>query len=181
MSNSLRPHGCSLPGFSIHGILQERILEWVAIPFSGGSSWSRDGTWVSYTAGRFFTSEPQGTPSVILFNLKKERHCNSDEPWRYYARWNNLVTKDTVWFHLHKVSRVVRFLETENKSGCQWLGGGGNAKLFHEYIISVLQKILETDCVCVLVPQSCPTLCDPMDCSLPGSSVHGILQARILE
>ena len=29
--------------------------------------------------------------------------------------------------------------------------------------------------------QSCPTLCHPMDCSLPGSSVHGILQARILE
>ena len=35
-------------------------------------------------------------------------------------------------------------------------------------------------CVCVLVAQSC-RLCDPMDCSLPGSSVHGILQARILE
>ena len=34
--------------------------------------------------------------------------------------------------------------------------------------------------VCVLVAQSCPTLCDPMDCSSPGSSVHGILQARIL-
>ena len=33
----------------------------------------------------------------------------------------------------------------------------------------------------VLVAQSCPTLCDPMDCSPPGSSVHGILQARILE
>ena len=31
------------------------------------------------------------------------------------------------------------------------------------------------------VAQSCPTLCDPMDCSSPGSSVHGILQARILE
>ena len=31
------------------------------------------------------------------------------------------------------------------------------------------------------VPQSCPTLCDPVDCNLPGSSVHGILQARILE
>ena len=29
--------------------------------------------------------------------------------------------------------------------------------------------------------QSCPTLCDPVDCSLPGSSIHGILQARILE
>ena len=33
----------------------------------------------------------------------------------------------------------------------------------------------------VLVAQSCPTLCDPMDCSPQGSSVHGILQARILE
>ena len=31
------------------------------------------------------------------------------------------------------------------------------------------------------VAQSCPTLCDPVDCSLPGSSVHGILQARIQE
>ena len=33
----------------------------------------------------------------------------------------------------------------------------------------------------VLVTQSCPTLCDPMDCSPPDSSVHGILQTRILE
>ena len=31
------------------------------------------------------------------------------------------------------------------------------------------------------VAQSCPTLCDPMDCGLPGSSVHGIFQARVLE
>ena len=36
-------------------------------------------------------------------------------------------------------------------------------------------------CVCVLVAQSCPTLCNPMDCSQPTSSVHGIFQARILE
>ena len=36
-------------------------------------------------------------------------------------------------------------------------------------------------CVCVLVTQSCLTLYDPMDCSLPGSSVRVILQARILE
>ena len=31
------------------------------------------------------------------------------------------------------------------------------------------------------VSQSCPTLCDPMDCSLPGSSIRGIFQARVLE
>ena len=35
--------------------------------------------------------------------------------------------------------------------------------------------------MCVLSPQLCLTLCDPMDCSAPGSSVHGILQARTLE
>ena len=39
----------------------------------------------------------------------------------------------------------------------------------------------QNDHVCVLVTQSCPTLCDPVDCSPPGSSVHGIVQARILE
>ena len=39
---------CSLPGSSVHRILQARILEWVAISFSRGSSWSRDQTQVSY-------------------------------------------------------------------------------------------------------------------------------------
>ena len=37
------------------------------------------------------------------------------------------------------------------------------------------------DGFCCLVAKSCPTLCDPMDCITPGSSVHGVLQARILE
>ena len=36
-------------------------------------------------------------------------------------------------------------------------------------------------CLGCLVTQSCPTLCDPVDCSIPGSSVHGILHARVLE
>ena len=42
-------------GSSVHGILQKRILKWVAIPFSRGYSWLRDQTWVSCIAGRFFT------------------------------------------------------------------------------------------------------------------------------
>ena len=41
--------------------------------------------------------------------------------------------------------------------------------------------LLDEICVSVKLLQSCPTLCDPMDCSFPGSSVHGILQARIVE
>ena len=44
-----------------------------------------------------------------------------------------------------------------------------------------LRPDVHTSDVCFAQPQSCPTLWDPMDCSLPGSSVHGIFQARILE
>ena len=46
---------CSLPGPTVHGIFQARILEWVAISFSRGSSRPRDRTWVSHLAGRHFT------------------------------------------------------------------------------------------------------------------------------
>ena len=49
------PMDYSLPGSSTYGILQARILEWVAISSSKGSSWPRDQTWVSCVAGRFFT------------------------------------------------------------------------------------------------------------------------------
>ena len=50
------PMDCSLPGSSVHGIFQARILEWVAISSSRGSSWPRDRTQVSHFAGRFFTA-----------------------------------------------------------------------------------------------------------------------------
>ena len=50
------PVDCSAPGFSVHGIFQARILEWVAISFSRGSSQPRDLTQVSCIAGRFFTN-----------------------------------------------------------------------------------------------------------------------------
>ena len=46
---------CNPPGSSVHGLLQARILEWVAILFSKGSSWLRDWTWVSCIASNFFT------------------------------------------------------------------------------------------------------------------------------
>ena len=48
------PVDCSLPGSSLHGILQARTLEWVATSFSRGSSQPRDRTLVSRTAGRHF-------------------------------------------------------------------------------------------------------------------------------
>ena len=55
VSDSLWPH-------IIHGILQVKILEWVAIPSSRGSSQPRDWTQISHIAGEFFTAEPLGKP-----------------------------------------------------------------------------------------------------------------------
>ena len=49
------PMDCCLPGSSLHGIFQARVLEWVAISFSRGSSWPRDQTQVSCITGRCFT------------------------------------------------------------------------------------------------------------------------------
>ena len=49
------PMGYSLPGSSVHGILQTRILEWGAVLFSRESSEPRDQTWVSCIIGRFLT------------------------------------------------------------------------------------------------------------------------------
>ena len=58
------PMDCNPAGSSVHGILQARMLEWVAISFSRGSSPLRDQTWVSHIAGRFFTVS--ATRDVIL-------------------------------------------------------------------------------------------------------------------
>ena len=57
------PLDCSVPGFSVHGILQASMLEWVATPSSRGSSRLRAWTCISYMAGRFFTTEiPERPP-----------------------------------------------------------------------------------------------------------------------
>ena len=97
----------SPPGSSVPGILQARILEWVAISFSRGSFWPRNRNLVSCIGDRFFTDWAM---RQALYNSgwKKEKK--------------------------------------------------------------------ESD-----VAQSCPTLCNTVDCSLPRSSVHGIFQARVLE
>ena len=69
VSDSLRPRGLSPPCSSVRGILQARILEWVAISFSRGSSRPRDQT-ASLASpalvGRFFTTVPPGTPHICI-------------------------------------------------------------------------------------------------------------------
>ena len=93
----------SLPGSSIHGTFQARILGWVAISFSRGSSWPRDRTQVSRTAGRFFTIWATREALVKMWYVYVYRQwsiiqpqkewniviCNKmDELGGHYAKWN---------------------------------------------------------------------------------------------
>ena len=64
------PTDCSLPGSSVHGIFQARVLEWVAISFSRGSSRPRDQTRVSLIVGRCFYRLSQASPVYLVSPLK---------------------------------------------------------------------------------------------------------------
>ena len=135
MSDFLWHHGLSLPGSSVHGILQVRMLEWVAMSSSRGSSRPRDGTQVSCIAGGFFT-------------VWATREAQSGIVLNYYTRL----------FFIACFNYFVHVCTCNLKS-----------------ILYPGKKVK------VKAAQSCPTLCNPMDCSLPGSPVSEILQVRILE
>ena len=77
-TRELHPLDCSLPSSSVHGTLQARILEWVAMASSRGSSWPRDQTCFSCsscTAGSFFTTEPRGKPQSSLLCYQNTCYC----------------------------------------------------------------------------------------------------------
>ena len=73
---------------------------------------------------------------------------------------------NSVWPHRWQPTRLHR----------PWDSPGKNTGVGCHFLLQCRKVKSESE-----VAQSCPTLCDPMDCSLPGSSVHGILQARTLE
>ena len=77
MSDCLQPMDCNLPGPSIHGILQAKILEWFAMPSSRGSSQPRDPTQVSHIAGgakaqtQTILSEPKSIALSLTSSLSR--------------------------------------------------------------------------------------------------------------
>jgi len=174
MSNSCDPMDCSPPGSSIHGISQARILEWGATAFSRGSSQSRDRTHISCIAGGFFTTEPPGKSEFTAAGEVNPKTCLLSKNLsclRIYSARCHLCKKSQMilyilWIHLHSC-KIIRGLEGDvlNSGGQRFL------RCFNFLKGGLVGKSL----------QSCPTLCHPMDCSLPGSFVHGILQARTVE
>ena len=76
------------------------------------------------------------------------------------------VMSDSVWPHRWQPIRLRR----------PWDSPGKNTGVGCHFLLQCMKVKSESE-----VAQLCPTLCNPMDCSLPGSSVHGIFQARVLE
>ena len=79
---------CSPPGSSVHGILQARMLEWIAISFFRGSSWPRDWTRVSSIAGRFFTIWATRKAQVYRWG-KWGRETEKDTAMHSKSRWTH--------------------------------------------------------------------------------------------
>ena len=91
----------------------------------------------------------------------------------------NYLHEKSFFFYLIKIVYQKKKSCVRSQSKCQ--PQDQKLAVFFFLCVCVCVCVCVHVCVCVLVAQSCPTLCDPLDCSPPGSSVHGILQARILE
>ena len=91
------PKDCSPPSFSVHGIFQVSILEWVAISAFRGSSWPRDWTQVSCVfciAGRFFRAEPLISASENTCSVVSDGSISEEQKYTYelFFRWMTTAT-----------------------------------------------------------------------------------------
>ena len=82
-----------LPGSCVHGILQARILEWVAIPFSRGSSWPRDQTWVSCIKLESPALQADSLPPI---RCRQKEHATASPALRISC--GNSTTSFGLWF-----------------------------------------------------------------------------------
>ena len=90
------PTDCSLPGSSIHGIFQARVLEWVAIAFSKGSSWPRDRIQVSCIAGKRFTIWATREATWVLegsCQLVEDHLGYYQDAWKCTWTWGGRVAR----------------------------------------------------------------------------------------
>ena len=100
------PH--SLPGSSIHGIFQARVLEWAAISFSRVSSWPRDWTWVSYIAGRRLTIWAPREAPAKMSTIKDRNGMELEEAEHTKKRWREYTEELDAWLKQRPRSRFCR-------------------------------------------------------------------------
>ena len=92
---------CSPRGSSVHGILQAKIREWVAVPFSRGFSQPRNQTWISCIAGRLFTNwATRETPPCTVGDAKSSEsnvRNNGGSSFFFFFFLETLNKVDTIW------------------------------------------------------------------------------------
>ena len=137
MCDSFNPMDCSLPGSSVHGIFQARVLKWVAVSFSRGSSRPRDWTWVSYITGRCFTLWATGKPKKewaipncmvmpamtrLVDCCLQERHY-LNETWSCFCSiTNSCLTLCDPMDYSTPVSSVLHYLPEFTQIHVHWVG-----------------------------------------------------------
>ena len=122
---------------------------------------TRDSVIILQSVWDWIPKRGQETENHSLFNGKYDCYWNRQNKKKYFPfpKQGNSATFKCIYWQ-KSIGRIEKTWKLEN------LG------LNHGHMCVICD---------VIVPQSCLTLCDPMDYSLPGFSVHGILQARILE
>ena len=141
------PMDCSLPGFSVHGILQARILEWIAISFSRRSSHPRVGTRVSHIVGRCFTiCATREVISPYQFLSPRENHeivrwCEISSLGLFFPYLNHLFPSifDNQNLALHGFSGEMLFGSTCTQERISLLTGmvHGEEGLWGECVVSL--------------------------------------------
>ena len=162
------PMDWSPPGSSVRGIFQARIVEWVAIPFSRGSSKFRDQIQVSCAAGRFFT-----VWATKAAYIRDGVSLNSS----VFTGSLNQCPENATAKLLQSCPTLCDPIDSSPPGSP--IPGILQARTLEWVAISFSQCMkVKSECE---IAQSCPTLHDSMDCSLPDSSIHGIFQARVME
>ena len=126
------PMDCSIPGSSVQGIFQARVLEWVPLSFIKGTSRPRDQTQVSHIAGRRFTSEPSGKIFTHKIHEYLAIALGFYNPWLIspgnFIRWANWpLVKGMHWLLSSVLSctwlkrKKARSLSQEASSLSNWL------------------------------------------------------------
>ena len=100
------PMDCRLPGSSVHGIFQARVLEWVAFPFSRRSSQPRDRTWVSCIVGSFTTWTTGLAGNYLLLRMTKNVFFSDNRRHKYW--YINTSEKHTLVIDLWDLSSLTR-------------------------------------------------------------------------
>ena len=110
--------GCSPPSSSVHGILQARIPEWVAMPSSKGSSQSRDQTQLSCIAGRFFYH--WAPPSMREAEVSQPSHlCIHGTAYLRAGMWRKAVFPSSVYWR-PRLGTVLRWPQINFRSSSQF-------------------------------------------------------------